>query len=438
MAEFTPTPEQMKIVSAARDTQDNLLISALAGAAKTSTLVLIAKALPGVPTLCLSFNKKIAVEMQERLPSNCEAMTLNSLGHRAWQKAVSKRLILNDKKTYQIVKELIEKEYDEETKTALYEVMSNLIRSIDGGKTAGYIPDGYKAQLKPKGLIGDDEFFNWLDEEPRAAEWNLIVAATKRSLDQAFDGVIDYNDQILMPTCFPLGMFPSYPLVLVDEAQDLSALNHAMLRKLVRKRVIAVGDECQSIYGFRGAHEDSMELLAKTFSMRRLILSTSFRCPVSIVEAARWRAPHMQYPAWAIPGSVSYLGEWDREVLPHESTILCRNNAPLFSMAIKLLKAGRYPELVGNDLAKSLIKTMEKLGPANTKQEEALSLLSRWADKKRKTYRDKSKVDDLEECLSVFIVENPTLGDAIAYAKHIFSSLTYIESDKFFNAGMAR
>jgi hypothetical protein len=231
-----------------------------------------------------------------------------------------------------------------------------------------------------------------------------------------------------------------------------------------------------------------MELLAKTFSMRRLILSTSFRCPVSIVEAARWRAPHMQYPAWAIPGSVSYLGEWDREVLPHESTILCRNNAPLFSMAIKLLKAGRYPELVGNDLAKSLIKTMEKLGPANTKQEEALSLLSRWADKKRKTYRDKSKVDDLEECLSVFIVENPTLGDAIAYAKHIFSSsgpvklmsihkskglefdhvfildrhlirteqhtqeknllyvaqtrskqtLTYIESDKFFNAGMAR
>ena len=71
-------------------------IKALAGAAKTSTLVLIAKALPNVRMLCLAFNKKIATEMEARLPSNCTAMTLNSLGHRTWAECSGRRLVLAD------------------------------------------------------------------------------------------------------------------------------------------------------------------------------------------------------------------------------------------------------------------------------------------------------------------------------------------------------
>lgn len=72
---MTPTPEQVAIVEAAKQTNDNLLVSALAGAAKTSTLVLIAKALQKHPILCLAFNKRIATEMQERLPGNCTAIS---------------------------------------------------------------------------------------------------------------------------------------------------------------------------------------------------------------------------------------------------------------------------------------------------------------------------------------------------------------------------
>ena len=93
---FTPTPEQLRIISAASSTPDNLIISALAGAAKTSTLVLIAEALPKTSILCISFNKKIATEMKERLPANCTSMTLNSLGHRVWGDTLGKRLALFD------------------------------------------------------------------------------------------------------------------------------------------------------------------------------------------------------------------------------------------------------------------------------------------------------------------------------------------------------
>ena len=41
--EFTPTPEQALIYEAAANSQDNIIIQALAGAAKASTLVGIAR-----------------------------------------------------------------------------------------------------------------------------------------------------------------------------------------------------------------------------------------------------------------------------------------------------------------------------------------------------------------------------------------------------------
>ena len=67
------------------------------------------------------------------------------------------------------------------------------------------------------------------------------------SVNRALQAAIDFDDQIYMPTIFPC-TFDRYPLVMVDEAQDLSLLNHAMLRKITkRSRLVAVGDPCQAI-----------------------------------------------------------------------------------------------------------------------------------------------------------------------------------------------
>ena len=99
---FPPTPEMEAILAAARSTNKNLLIQALAGAAKTSTLVRIAHALPGAPILSIAFNKRIATEMAERLPSHCIAKTLNSIGHSAWGTHIGKRLTLDTDKIAQL------------------------------------------------------------------------------------------------------------------------------------------------------------------------------------------------------------------------------------------------------------------------------------------------------------------------------------------------
>ena len=49
---FRPTEEQTAIVDFAQNRTENLLISARAGAAKTSTLIMVAKALPKVKAVC--------------------------------------------------------------------------------------------------------------------------------------------------------------------------------------------------------------------------------------------------------------------------------------------------------------------------------------------------------------------------------------------------
>ncbi len=415
----TPTLEQQCIIEAARDTTDNLLIPALAGAAKTSTLVMIAEALPDTEILCLAFNKKIAVEMQERLPKNCKAMTLNALGHRVWSEATGRRIKINSSKTYDIVKGMIE-ELPQEDRRGLYDAMGELMRLVDFGKACGYIPTGTNERAKR--LMDDAEFFAHIEQQLSPQEQDIIRGATLISLKQAMQGECDFNDQILMPTIFH-GAFPRYPLVLVDEAQDLSALNHATLRKLCKKRLIAVGDPCQAIYGFRGAHEDSMEKLRETFDMKELPLTVSFRCPQAVVQHVRWRAPQMRWPDWARPGTVRSIARWSASDVEESATIICRNNAPLFGLAIRLLKNGRTCQLDGKDIILAITKVMRKFGGSDMKQQAVLDRIAAWLEqeKEKNKKRAHDRLNDRAECMAIFARQGATLGEALAYAQHLMN-----------------
>lgn len=423
MSKHKPTEEQQAIIDFALNEKENMIVMALAGAAKTSTLVMIAEAVQS-PMMCLAFNKKIADEMKERLPATCTPMTLNSLGHRTWASCLGKRVILEKDKNYTILSSLVQK-LDKRSQEIAYEEFADTLKIIEMGKACGYIPT--KRFPQAKRLMECEEFFGHLEDEPSALQEKLVREATFISIEQALDGRIDFSDQIFMPTLFP-AMFDSFPVTMIDEAQDLSALNHMTLKKLVgKKRLIAVGDPNQAIYGFRGAHEDSMSKLQNDFAMRPFSLSISFRCPINVVKAAQWRAPNMRWPEWAKEGEVKTLSEWDQSTIPNSAAIICRNNAPLFNMAIKLLKNGRYPKIIGNDIGKYLVKTMKKFGKGDMPREKVRGAINEWAEEKAKKTRNPGKVWDQAACMNIFADQGDTLGDALAYAEHIFNSQGSIE-----------
>ena len=419
--ELTATDEQTDIIDFARENpRTNILINALAGAAKTSTLRFLAKYLPIEPCVSLAFNKRIADEMTKVLPGHVRCATMNSMGHRVWAAAVGKRLVVETKKNYNLVKERIDKLKPRDRSEA-YDIFGDITKAISKAKLSGYVPSGISG-LPGKSLLTEEQFFGGLEERPD--EWFIMLVndCLRNGITQSYAGLIDFDDQIYMPTLFG-GAFPQFTRVGVDEAQDLSPLNHAMLYKLVgpSSQLTAVGDPWQSIYAFRGADTGSMGKLRDHFKMHEMTLSVSFRCPIAVVRNAHKRVPHMRWPAWAKDGRVETLQEWNASDIPDHAAIICRNNAPLMSIALQLLRSERGVQLVGTDLGPNLVKILKKMGEPSMTQEQLLDAIDIWEQTKLSKARDSGTITDKAECLRVFAKFGTSLGAAIAYCEHIFS-----------------
>lgn len=423
-----PTPEMEAILAAAKSTNKNLLIQALAGAAKTSTLVRIAHALPGSPILSIAFNKRIATEMAERLPSHCVAKTLNSIGHSAWGSHIGKKLHLDTDKIATIIKNLDLSSSEQEL---LRDCFGDVKKLADTARLYGYVPeDKYPNAMR---LIDKETLYEmFADEEWDGLAWALLDDILIKSITQAYAGTIDFNDQLYMPTLFG-AQLPRFPLTLVDEAQDLSPLNHQMVSNLVgTRRIIAVGDSFQSIYGFRGAVSDGMNVLRRKFSMVEFTLSISFRCPKAIIREARFRAPNMKWPDNAADGMVTNLTggnfTWGPELLPRSCAIICRNNAPLFALGLRLIRAGKSVAIRGMDISKRLIKTMKEFGNLDMDREEFLGHLERWRQAKLDEGKlPEESIEDRFACMRVFGQSAKTLREAIGNAERLFSAEGPIE-----------
>lgn len=410
---MNPTAEQDHILEQARGSSDNLLINALAGCGKTSTLEMIEHAVSTRPILYLCFNKKIAEEAKGRMLSTTTVRTFNSLGHRIWAAACAKNLVLDPRKSQTILRGIID-ETPKKAQGPLWDCYWEVVHGVGLAKSLGYVPEGKYPGAKR--LIGTGAFHSSLDESPDDLTADLIDAVLTRSIAAAYAGNIDYNDQIYMPALFG-GTFPRFPLVLVDEAQDLNPVNHVLLEKLCKVRVIAVGDRYQSIYGFRGAVQSGMEIIANKFAATHCNLSTSFRCPQAIVENARWRVPHFN---WIKPGGeVGSLTELGSEDFTDTGTILSRNNAPLFAVALKLLAGGRSVQVAGSDIGPKLVGIMRKLGSEDISRDSVRSAIDDWLAER--LARESSTAQDLADCMRVFASFGSTLGQAISYAEHLFA-----------------
>jgi len=378
------TPEQETILDAVAETSDNITVVALAGAAKTRTLQAIAEELPGKRLLCLAFNKNIATEMAKKLPENCDCYTFNALAHRAFCRYLGKWPTLNPRKDYEIVRAL-------DPGPLFHEVYEALRFS----KIAGFTNNRL---AKP--LITFDELLTNLPYEISPDAVPLLQKAIRRANAKLFaaKAEMDFDEQILGAAVFPV-TFPPYDVVLVDEAQDLSALNHRILWKLVKKRLILVGDPLQAIYAFRGAHQRSMYELSAMFHTVTHQLTISFRCAKQIVEEARWLATDMRPAPWAAEGIVETLAQWGVEDIKSADAILCRRNAPLFLLSNVLFAAGVNAEFVGHDIVQKLLGVLKSFG--NCPAEHVRQKIDLWEAQKLQRSRLPGEIRDEANALRI-------------------------------------
>ena len=129
----------------------------------------------------------------------------------------------------------------------------------------------------------------------------------------------------------------------------------------------------------------------------------------------------MRWPEWAKEGEVIKLCRWGAQNVPEKAAIICRNNAPLFSMAIKLLKNGRSPKIVGNDFTKGIVKKLRGLGDTSMSQTKLFVAITIWREHEITKARKPQFIDAQADCFRIFADNSITLGGAIAYAEHILS-----------------
>lgn len=108
--------------------------------------------------------------------------------------------------------------------------------------------------------------------------------------------LMDYDDQMVYAYTM-LQRFPEllrlyqdkFPYMCVDEAQDTSKIQHAIIALLSSRteNLFMVGDEDQSIYGFRAAYPEALLSFEKNHpGAKVLLMEENFRSGAGIVKAA--------------------------------------------------------------------------------------------------------------------------------------------------------
>ena len=265
----------------------------LAGAGSGKTRVLTSRiawlienqiASPGA-ILAVTFTNKAAKEMLTRistqLPINIRGMWVGTF-HGLCNRFLRKHHIdANLPETFQILDSA-------DQKSAIKRVMK--IMQIDedliSSKEAMYFINTNKEEgLRSQQFKAYDDISKKL---------NSIYGAYDEQCQK--EGVVDFAE--LMLRCLELFQKNStirnhyreiFKHVLVDEFQDTSRLQYQWLKMLTAPGsfIFAVGDDDQSIYGFRGARPGNMKDLQKDFKIKNVIkLEQNYRSKNNILNAA--------------------------------------------------------------------------------------------------------------------------------------------------------
>ena len=165
-----------------------------------------------------------------------------------------------------------------------------------GFEFTGCSPDNTSGELKEAdrylalyhlhhAKMGDDYSLSYSgDDMPGTFEGFIYFVENYAAWKDRF-GYIDYTDMLKMALD---ASSPNVDVMFVDEAQDLSPLQWAIIDKWAHDipEMYIAGDDDQAIYEWAGACPRGMQTFEQSYSADRKVLGKSFRLPPEIHEKA--------------------------------------------------------------------------------------------------------------------------------------------------------
>jgi DNA helicase II / ATP-dependent DNA helicase PcrA len=346
-----PSKYQQAVFNAVITTPSNIAVSATAGSGKTTTIVEAAKLIPyGKSAVFVAFGVSIVKELKERLPAQVTCSTMHSVGVSAIRKYYGEIRVMKDQKQIGFIKPLASDIVDNRDRwVTIYAVdrLMSLARATMSGTSISalmqvcenYALDIDDSQLKIASEALDNMYA--YDEET------------------GYNVEVDFQDMIEMCVRNRRIHMPAYDYVFVDEIQDLSALDHLFVNRLIKPitgRIIGVGDPRQSIYGFRGSDPNSFDKFAQQPNTTILPLSISYRCAKGIVNKAREIYQEIEPYENNEQGIVKIGGVND---IQEGDMVLCRNTRPLVDVFLRLIDNDKKAYVVGKDMEKGLLDIVD-------------------------------------------------------------------------------
>lgn len=335
-----PTDEQAQILDAAL-AGESLRVSARAGTGKSSTLRLLAEALPGRRILLLTFNKANAEEAKASFPGHARCMTGHGLAFGQLRRSNAGAVFASrlTQQPWNLGKEVntrlgtaLDKPLGygrrRATLVATMDTLSRFCQSADPAISAAHVPAEHGALLTG----------------PERQQFHADVARLAR---QVWAMQVDLDDTLPITHDTYLKYWQltrphiDADLILFDEAQDANPVMLDLVLQQRHAQTVFCGDSHQAIYAWRGA-VDAM----RQAPGRELPLTQSWRFGQSIADEAN-RILALSGEEHLLRGAPNRVSQIHDTRLPRVDAVLSRSNLGLIGEAERLTRAGQRFHVIG-------------------------------------------------------------------------------------------
>ncbi|MDG1218967.1 MAG: 3'-5' exonuclease [Flavobacteriaceae bacterium] len=280
-------------------TDGPMIVIAGAGSGKTRVLTykiayLMSKGVDAFNILALTFTNKAAREMKERISSMLDDKESKNLWIGTFHSVFAKILRIEaDKLGYPTNFTIYDTQDSQKLVSSIISEL-NLDKEIYKYKQIYSRISSYKNSLITVKAYNSN---NELIESDRQARRPRLIDIYSEYVNRCFkSGAMDFDD-LLLKTNELLSRFPEvlskyqnmFRYVLVDEYQDTNHSQYLIVKALSDKfqNICVVGDDAQSIYGFRGANINNILNFQKDYDDVKLFkLEQNYRSTKNIVKAA--------------------------------------------------------------------------------------------------------------------------------------------------------
>ncbi len=278
---------------AAADVSASVLVTAGAGSGKTRMLthriahLVVDMGVDPYSILAITFTNKAANEMRERLEamnlpaSKMWISTFHSMCARMLRKYATKigyktnfSIYGDDEKKRIITAILKEKKEDCDNE----DVIKMVISAISDAKNDGYSPDEYFVKNKERN-----------DIELICDVFSQYQKQLKENNSLDYDDLLNKTFEVLKTDSEAREFYQQrFEYIHIDEFQDTNVIQYKIVKILGEKHqnVFIVGDEDQSIYGWRGASISNMYDFKRDFNAKVYKLERNYRSTKNILNLA--------------------------------------------------------------------------------------------------------------------------------------------------------